>query len=193
MAPAGGNGFAESPGAAGVDTVRAAREDVSRRARAATPVPHLARAGERMRVLIFAAAAVWAAGCGRAEPPDSARKDDKVTGPPVVGAVDLQVLAQDFANQAKGDNKYTGRRMDAFGFVKRVEKMDDGTYRVRFEYFTNGLDWGEGRVVAFFPAGEADKLAKYEYRQELRFNGRCDGQEGNVVVIRDCRVSPAPK
>ena len=146
------------------------------------------------RLLPFALLIV--AACGKpAEPSVTSVRPER---PPVAGVVDLQVLAQEYnANQAAGDEKYTGRLVTVDASVKRVEKTDAGGFRVRFEWFVDGFNFREGNAVAVFPEGEAAKLAGLEYRSPVRFTGRCDGLEpsapGRVVVFRDCRIDPPPK
>ena len=104
-----------------------------------------------MRGFMCRIALVFAVGCGAksGSSPESAKPEK----PPVAGLVDLQVLSQDFrANQAAGDEKYTGRRLTAEGYMHKLEKMESGDYRMRFEYFVDGFNMREGNVIAFFPA-----------------------------------------
>lgn len=145
-----------------------------------------------MRGFMCRIALVFAVGCGAksGSSPESAKPEK----PPVAGLVDLQVLSQDFrANQAAGDEKYTGRRLTAEGYMHKLEKMESGDYRMRFEYFVDGFNMREGNVIAFFPASEVPKLTKFEWRSPVHFTGRCDGLVNRAVIIRDCKITDPPK
>ena len=145
-----------------------------------------------MRGFMCRIALVFAVGCGAksGSSPESAKPEK----PPVAGLVDLQVLSQDFrANQAAGDEKYTGRRLTAEGYMHKLEKMESGDYRMRFEYFVDGFNMREGNVIAFFPASEVPKLTKFESRSPVHFTGRCDGLVNRAVIIRDCKITDPPK
>lgn len=141
---------------------------------------------------------VLAAGCGKKDDPvrDDVRPADKpkpADKPPAPGLIDLQELAQDFRNEAKGDEKYTGRRLTAIGYMHALTKTETGSYVMSFGYFVDGFNWGKGDVYAHFPAGEAAKLTRYENRSPVYFSGRCDGKEGRGIAIRDCKIVPPPK
>jgi hypothetical protein len=100
-------------------------------------------------------------------------------------------------NEARADDKYTSRRVTCEGFMHKLEKTDSGDYAMSFEYFVDGFNMAKGIVYAYFPASEADRLRKFEFRSPVYFTGRCDGWDRRmfpaIVAIRDCRVAPAPK
>lgn len=151
-----------------------------------------------MRVLCAGAVAIaLVAGCGKVGPSSGDKaspEPDKTDKLPVMGIVDLQVLSQDYrANQAAGDEKYTGRRVTCEGIMHKLEKMESGDYRMRFEYFVDGFNMREGNVRAFFPAAEQPKLTKFEWRSTVHFTGRCDGLIKGEVLIRDCKIVDPPK
>jgi hypothetical protein len=144
--------------------------------------------GRIMRAVLFA---VVVLGCGK-----QAEKVEDNPVPankaPVTGLVDIQELSQDFRNEAKGDEKYTGRQLTALGYMHKLDKLDSGEYVMSFGYFLDGFNWGKGNVCAHFPASESPKLAKYENRSPVYFQGRCDGKRAGEITIRDCKIVPAP-
>lgn len=152
-----------------------------------------------MRVVTLCVAMTLGAGCGDSSTsPGNSSSGSRPEKAAVIGVIDMQVLAQDYrTNQAAADEKYTDRRITVDASMKRIEKTDGGSYRMRFEYFIDGFTWAEGSVQAIFPASEAGSFTKLSYRSPVHISGRCDGLEkvaaGSIVVLRECRIVPTPK
>jgi hypothetical protein len=109
------------------------------------------------------------------------------------GGVNVQSLAQQYrTDEVSAAEKYTGRRIRCAGFVHTVEKLEDGSYVMSF---VDG-QMEKSAVRAYFPAGEAEKLTKFEFRSPVHFGGTCAGWDRKVappeIAIRDCHVVPAP-
>lgn len=113
------------------------------------------------------------------------------------GLVDIQIISQDYrTNIVTADSKWTGKQVTCEATMHKLEKHNSGGYVMSTEAFMDGFNLTKSDVYAYFPATEADKLAKFEYRSTVYFTGRCEGIVPGVgirvVAIRECRVITPP-
>jgi hypothetical protein len=121
-------------------------------------------------------------------------------------------------NAAAMDAKHKGKRVVVGGRVNSVKPVE-GRYALGLEVVMlvgmsreeladlppRERQWfNEGSVppgvVAYFPAGRQDQLAKLKKGEIVHVSGRCEGRrddpesyKGYVVTLDDCEVVPTPK
>jgi hypothetical protein len=119
-----------------------------------------------------------------------------------VRLVTLGELSRSYAaNHAAGDEQFAGKRVRVtgyFGDVKRIgERAESAVYRLTLsEKGVNGQFHGYEPTPTFhFGLADRKQLAGLKDEQKVTVEGRCEGPQGSVIVLRDCRlvaIEPAP-